>query len=59
MGEEISKFLRIIYAGPVSEHNAKELIKLEDIDGFLVHNGAAMSKEFETIVNDVNSHFQS
>ena len=43
VSEEIAKFIRIIYAGPVSKHNAQELIKLEDVDGFLVHNEPSMS----------------
>ena len=34
--EKVSEKTRILYSGSVNEINSKELIKLKDIDGFLV-----------------------
>lgn len=58
VGPETAKFLRIIYAGPVSEHNAPELIQMEDVDGFLVHGEPALTEQFQQIVDDVDEHFK-
>lgn len=58
VGTEIAKFLRIIYSGPVSKQNAEQLIKMEDVDGFLVHDKPSMSQDFQTIVDDVDRHWK-
>mmetsp|Transcript_18443 Transcript_18443/g.31551 ORF Transcript_18443/g.31551 Transcript_18443/m.31551 type:complete len:265 (-) Transcript_18443:119-913(-) len=34
--DEVSKQTRILYGGPVTESNTENLIKLKDVDGFLV-----------------------
>ena len=54
VGTEISKYLRIIYGGPVSQENAVELIKKEDVDGFLLHDEPSMTEQFEKIVDDID-----
>lgn len=59
VSEDVAKYLRIIYAGPVSKDNSSDLIKLKDVDGFLVHNEPSMSEEFDRIVQDVNHHYRS
>ncbi|ETP37913.1 triose-phosphate isomerase [Phytophthora nicotianae P10297] len=41
--------LRIIYGGSVNGKNCQELIRLEDVDGFLV-GGASLKPEFDTII---------
>ncbi|KAI9914092.1 hypothetical protein PsorP6_006662 [Peronosclerospora sorghi] len=41
--------VRIIYGGSVKGDNCKDLIALDDVDGFLV-GGASLKPEFETIV---------
>ena len=53
-GAEISKYLRIIYGGPVSKDNAERLIQMPDVDGFLVHDEPGLSDQFQTIVDDVD-----
>jgi triosephosphate isomerase len=45
--------VRILYGGSVSDANAAELIKKEDIDGFLV-GGASLKPAFHTIVEACN-----
>ncbi|KAG4306218.1 hypothetical protein PORY_000206 [Pneumocystis oryctolagi] len=49
LGEQ-SKYIRIIYGGSVTSKNAKELSKMNDIDGFLV-GGASLKPEFKDIIN--------
>ena len=58
VGPETAKFLRIIYAGPVSKHNAADLIQMEDVDGFLVQGEPSMTDQFQQIVDDVDEHFK-
>ncbi|KAG3118266.1 hypothetical protein PI124_g3483 [Phytophthora idaei] len=41
--------VRIIYGGSVNGKNCQELIRLEDVDGFLV-GGASLKPEFDTII---------
>jgi triosephosphate isomerase len=53
LGKNVSKkaqdSVRILYGGSVSDANAADLIKKEDIDGFLV-GGASLKPAFHTIV---------
>ena len=48
-GEEVAANMRILYGGSVTAANCNELIKLPDIDGFLV-GGASLKPEFMAIV---------
>ena len=48
--EEIAQNLRIQYGGSVTGKNAGDLIKKENIDGFLV-GGASLKEEFADIIN--------
>jgi triosephosphate isomerase (TIM) len=48
VGEETSS-TRVIYGGSVNEQNCNELIKIKDVDGFLV-GGASLKPAFEQIV---------
>jgi triosephosphate isomerase len=34
--EEIANKVRIVYGGPITETNTENLIKLKDVDGFLL-----------------------
>ncbi|GMF19899.1 unnamed protein product [Phytophthora lilii] len=45
----VAEGVRIIYGGSVSAKNCKELIGLDDVDGFLV-GGASLKPEFDTII---------
>ena len=53
LGKNVSKeaaaSVRILYGGSVSDANAADLIKKEDIDGFLV-GGASLKPAFHTII---------
>ena len=57
LGKNVSKkaqdSVRILYGGSVSDANAADLIKKEDIDGFLV-GGASLKPQFHTIVEACN-----
>jgi triosephosphate isomerase len=46
----VANDIRIIYGGSVSEKNCVELIKVKDVDGFLV-GGASLKPAFTDIVN--------
>mmetsp|Transcript_4829 Transcript_4829/g.8756 ORF Transcript_4829/g.8756 Transcript_4829/m.8756 type:complete len:232 (-) Transcript_4829:31-726(-) len=50
VGADTAKALRIIYGGSVKAANCEDLIKREDIDGFLV-GGASMNTDFLKIIN--------
>jgi len=58
LGEEVTKGLRIIYGGSVSDTNCNALIKLPHVDGFLV-GGASLKPAFNAIVTAVNAHANS
>ncbi|KAG6953629.1 hypothetical protein JG687_00012294, partial [Phytophthora cactorum] len=45
----VAERVRIIYGGSVNGKNCQELIRLEDVDGFLV-GGASLKPEFDTII---------
>lgn len=47
--------MRILYGGSVTDGNAADLIKKEDIDGFLV-GGASLKPAFHKIVEACNNH---
>lgn len=49
---EVSKKVRIIYAGSVTETNCENLIRLNEVDGFLVGSSSikpAFREIFETV----------
>ena len=46
----VAENVRIIYGGSVSTKNCDDLIKKEDIDGFLV-GGASLKPDFVQIIN--------
>lgn len=48
---KVANETRIIYGGSVTDKTASDLIKREDIDGFLV-GGASLKPAFKTIVED-------
>lgn len=53
VSEEIAECVRIIFGGSVNAQNCRELIKMKDIDGFLVGR-ASMTPEFSDIVETVD-----
>lgn len=50
VSSEVADSVRIVYGGSVNEGNCEELIKLADVDGFLV-GGAALKPSFTKIIN--------
>jgi len=57
IGEEQSQLCRIVYGGSVTESNGENLIKLKDVDGFLV--GSTSTKPiFRTIFDIANNYVQ-
>lgn len=50
LGSDSASGMRIIYGGSVKGSNCEELIKMEDIDGFLI-GGAALKPDFGDIVS--------
>ena len=55
VSKEAANSVRILYGGSVSDANAADLIKMEDIDGFLV-GGASLKPAFHQIVEACNNH---
>lgn len=53
VGPEVAEKIRIIYGGSVDDKNCVNLIKMKDIDGFLV-GGASLKPAFTTIVKSCN-----
>lgn len=51
-----SEKLRIIYGGSVNLDNAKELIEVEGVDGFLVGGASLEVESFEKIINIVKEN---
>ena len=49
MGNEVASKIRIIYGGSVKDTNCQNLIKMGDIDGFLV-GGASLKPSYANIV---------
>lgn len=45
--------MRIIYGGSVSDKNCNDLIKIKNVDGFLV-GGASLKASFIEIVNSAS-----
>ena len=58
VSEEVSKDMRVIYGGSVSDSNCEGLIKENDIDGFLV-GGASLKPAFKIIIEASNAHASS
>ena len=56
VGSDVSKKIRIIYGGSVTDKNADVLINKVDIDGFLV-GGASLKPAFTNIVNAYSKKF--
>jgi triosephosphate isomerase len=50
-GDEVANNIRIIYGGSVNQDNALELIKCQDIDGFLVGTSSLNGKSFNNIID--------
>ena len=58
MSQQAAKDVRIVYGGSVTETNAENLIKLPDVDGFLI--GSTSCKPiFRTIFEMVNRHVET
>ena len=55
VSKEAADSVRILYGGSVSDANAADLIKMEDIDGFLV-GGASLKPAFHQIVEACENH---
>jgi len=56
-GGDVSTKTRIIYAGPITETNTENIIKLPDVDGFLI--GSTSTKPvFRNIFDLVVSHVE-
>lgn len=55
MGAGVSDKIRIIYGGSVDDKNCGNLIKMKDIDGFLV-GGASLKPAFATIVKTCDEY---
>lgn len=55
VSEAVANTTRIIYGGSVTETNCGDLIKQQDIDGFLV-GGASLKAGFADIIKAVSSH---
>lgn len=53
----MSQAVRIIYGGSVNEKNCDELIKIENVDGFLV-GGASLKPSFIDIVKSTKHKHQ-
>jgi triosephosphate isomerase len=53
ISKDASKGMRIIYGGSVDQKNCNDLIKKQDIDGFLV-GGASLKPGFADIVASCN-----
>ena len=53
VSKEVAECVRIIFGGSVNAGNCTELIKMKDIDGFLV-GGASLTPEFADIVESVD-----
>ncbi len=47
---DVAHQTRIIYGGSVKSSNCQELIKKEDIDGFLI-GGASLKEDFKKIID--------
>ena len=55
--QEISQATRIVYAGPITETNTENIIKLKDVDGFLM--GSTSTKPvFRNIFDMVSAHVE-
>jgi triosephosphate isomerase len=55
VSEEVANATRIIYGGSVTEANCGDLIKQQDVDGFLV-GGASLKPGFADIIKGVSNH---
>ena len=53
-GEQVAQDTRILFGGPVTETNSENLIKLDDVDGFLV-GSTSCKPVFRTIFDCVHA----
>lgn len=53
VSEDVAKSVRIIYGGSVKPTNSAQLIKQQDIDGFLVGGASLKAPDFAAIFNSV------
>ena len=54
-GEEVAGATTLLYGGPVTETNTENLIKLKDVDGFLV-GSTSCKPVFRSIFEMVQAH---
>lgn len=54
-GDEVANNVRILYGGSVKSHNAADLIRQSDIDGFLVGGASLDDAAFATIMQSCSS----
>ncbi len=54
-GKDISDSITILYGGSVEVENAPELVRLGNIDGFLVGRASLVAEQFAEIVKAVNA----
>jgi len=52
VSSDVASAIRIIYGGSVKGSNCNDLVKLEDVDGFLV-GGASLKEDFINIIKSV------
>ena len=53
VSQEVGNSTRIIYGGPITETNTQTLIKLKDVDGFMIGN-TSTKPAFRNIFDLVN-----
>jgi triosephosphate isomerase len=56
-GKEVANNVRIIYGGSVTGSNAKDIVGMENIDGFLV-GGASLKEDFVKIADSLSQKFK-
>ena len=52
-GQEEANKLRILYGGSANEKNAKELLNMPNIDGFLVGGASLKASQFSTMLSEM------
>ena len=57
-GKEISEKMMILYGGSVNSKNAKELIELKGVDGFLIGGASLQIENFTEIIHVVEQFYR-
>ena len=52
--EKYETKLNVLYGGSVNEENIKELVKLKDVDGFLVGGASLDPKKVKSMITEMN-----